>query len=85
MSEFYRSLGRRIKHRRRMLYLRQRDVATVVGVTMQQIQKYEYGLNRISLEHYLKLCVALDCDLDQLVSEALTEKPIAINPRKISP
>jgi len=41
-------LGRRLRSRRRMLGLTQQQLAIVVGVRFQQIQKYECGANRIS-------------------------------------
>src|ERR1700690_3353374 len=41
-------LGRRLRSRRRLLGLTQQQLAQVVGVRFQQIQKYECGANRIS-------------------------------------
>ncbi len=41
-------LGRRLRSRRRLLGLTQQQLAIVVGVRFQQIQKYECGANRIS-------------------------------------
>jgi transcriptional regulator with XRE-family HTH domain len=41
-------LGRRLRSRRRLLGLTQQQLALVVGVRFQQIQKYECGANRIS-------------------------------------
>ena len=42
------ALGRRLRHRRRLLDLTQRDVALGTGVTFRQIHKYESGANRMS-------------------------------------
>lgn len=52
MSDSYitpsdRRVGRRFKERRKQLRLTQRDMADALGVSFQQIQKYERGLNRI--------------------------------------
>ena len=41
-------VGDRVRARRRELSLSQTDLATAVGVTFQQVQKYERGFNRIS-------------------------------------
>ena len=41
-------LGKRLKARRLMLDLSQEKLADLVGVTFQQIQKYENGVNRIA-------------------------------------
>ncbi len=41
-------VGSRVRMRRLMLDLSQTDVANALGVTFQQVQKYEKGTNRIS-------------------------------------
>lgn len=41
-------VGQRIAVRRKLLKLSQKDLATHVGYSYQQVQKYEKGLNRVS-------------------------------------
>ena len=41
-------VGSRLRMRRRMLDMSQTDVANALGLTFQQLQKYEKGSNRIS-------------------------------------
>lgn len=41
-------IGKKLKNRRLMLNLSQESLAEKVGLTFQQIQKYEQGKNRIS-------------------------------------
>ncbi len=41
-------VGNRVRMRRLMLGMSQTDLANAVGLTFQQIQKYEKGKNRIS-------------------------------------
>ncbi|MEO5373852.1 MAG: helix-turn-helix domain-containing protein [Alphaproteobacteria bacterium] len=41
-------VGRRLRLRREILRLSQEQVASAIGVTFQQIQKYEQGRNRVS-------------------------------------
>lgn len=41
-------VGHRIRMRRMMLRMSQTDLANKVGVTFQQVQKYESGTNRVS-------------------------------------
>ncbi len=41
-------LGERIKRRRKSLSISQQKLGEVLGVSFQQIQKYEKGINRIS-------------------------------------
>lgn len=41
-------VGKRLKIRRNLMGMSQDDLAREIGVTFQQIQKYEHGTNRIS-------------------------------------
>lgn len=41
-------VGARLRFRRKMMNLSQTDLAEALGITFQQIQKYERGANRIS-------------------------------------
>ncbi len=41
-------VGQRLRDRRRTLDLSQQDIAKILGISYQQVQKYECGLNRIS-------------------------------------
>jgi transcriptional regulator with XRE-family HTH domain len=48
-------VGNRLRMRRLMLDMSQTEVATAVGVTFQQLQKYEKGANRISASRLQQL------------------------------
>ena len=52
--------GKRLRARRRKLAMTQVDVANMVGVGFQQIQKYESGANRISASRLWDLAKALE-------------------------
>lgn len=52
-------VGRRLRHRRWMLGMAQRDLADAVGVNFQQIQKYESGANRICASRLWDIAKAL--------------------------
>jgi len=52
-------LGRRLRRRRRLLGLTQQQVAEVVGIRFQQVQKYECGANRVSAARLWQLSEAL--------------------------
>lgn len=52
-------LGKRLRARRRLLGLTQQQLAVVVGVRFQQIQKYECGANRISASRMWSLAEVL--------------------------
>ena len=51
--------GAMLKKRRLQLGISQEELAKFVGVTFQQIQKYETGYNRISLSKLYRFCVYL--------------------------
>nr|WP_275064716.1 helix-turn-helix transcriptional regulator [Bartonella sp. AU55XJBT] len=42
------SIGKRIRHRRISMRLSQKELGNSLGVSFQQIQKYEKGFNRVS-------------------------------------
>jgi transcriptional regulator with XRE-family HTH domain len=52
-------VGNRIKMRRLLLGISQDDLAHKVGVTFQQVQKYEKGINRISSGRLQEIAGAL--------------------------
>lgn len=52
-------IGKRVKGRRLELDLSQERLADLVGVTFQQIQKYENGVNRIAASRLWDLARAL--------------------------
>lgn len=53
---FNRYVGRRIKTARHQAGHSQEELGRLIGVTFQQIQKYEKGANKISLENLWRLC-----------------------------
>ncbi len=53
-------LGKRLRRRRRLLGLTQQQLAEVVGVQFQQIQKYECGANRLSAARLWAIAGALE-------------------------
>ena len=56
-------VGRRMRWRRRLLGLSQSNLADVIGVRFQQIQKYEAAINRLSDATLWKLACALGVDV----------------------
>jgi len=53
-------VGKRIRLRRVQLGLSQTELGHKLGVTFQQIQKYENGTNRVSCSRLYETSVALD-------------------------
>jgi transcriptional regulator with XRE-family HTH domain len=58
-----RYVGARVRGRRRMLGLTQHQLAELIGVSYQQANKYETGLNRVSAGRLYQIAQALDTDV----------------------
>ena len=53
-------VGNRVKARRKDLGMTQQDLAKALGLTFQQVQKYERGANRISASKLFMISNTLD-------------------------
>lgn len=53
-------VGARVRMRRTMLDMSQTDLADKIGLTFQQIQKYEKGTNRIGASRMVQIAEALN-------------------------
>jgi transcriptional regulator with XRE-family HTH domain len=62
VTEVDAGIGARIRARRNALKLPLQHVAGLVGVTYQQLGKYESGDNRISAAMLTKIAESLECD-----------------------
>ena len=63
------ALGLAIRLRRHARGLSQSALGEAIGVSFQQIQKYERGSNRVSFSTMVRICEALDCHVSDLVAE----------------
>jgi transcriptional regulator with XRE-family HTH domain len=55
------AIGARLRAYRRGKGMSQAELGAVLGVTFQQVQKYENGRNRLSGSRLVQVCGALDC------------------------
>ncbi|HSM43021.1 MAG TPA: helix-turn-helix transcriptional regulator [Afifellaceae bacterium] len=53
-------VGRRIRERRRQLGISQVQLAATIGVSYQQLQKYEQGTNQVAASRLPAIAAALD-------------------------
>ena len=53
-------VGQRLRMRRTLLGLNQKKIAEALGLTFQQLQKYEKGANRVSASRLFELSQILD-------------------------
>ncbi len=64
-------VGAKVKTRRLMLGLSQDDLAKAIGLTFQQVQKYERGTNRISVSRLMDISRALKTPVDYFIEGCL--------------
>lgn len=79
------ALGARIRVRRNELKLTQETLAEALGVTYQQVQKYERGIDRISVSMLIKIARRLDCTVAALIGEQPGSVDDALAPRLAVP
>lgn len=80
-------IGDRIRAYREIAGLNQSELGELVGVTFQQIQKYEYGTNKISIGRLLEICDALKVSAVTFLhglteNTAITEQPALVSDNK---
>lgn len=69
-------VGSRVRRERLLKKITQEYLAERLGITFQQIQKYENGTNRISISRLVHICQVLQTDICEIVkniAEASTE------------
>ena len=57
-------IGSRVRARRTMLGMSQERLADALGLTFQQVQKYEKGMNRIGASRLLQIAGILDVGIE---------------------
>lgn len=71
-------VGARIGARRKLLQLSQKELAEKLGITFQQVQKYEKGVNRIGAGRLYSIASILGVDInyfyDDVDSESYTQQ-----------
>lgn len=75
-------VGRRLRLRRIMVGMSQEQLADAIGVTFQQIQKYERGANRISASRLWDLSVMLNCPVSFFYKE-MEDDVACASPRNV--
>lgn len=62
------ALGLAIRVQRRAASMSQAELGAAVGLSFQQIQKYERGTNRVSFSVLVRICEALRCQLADVLA-----------------
>ena len=66
-------VGARIGARRKLLQLSQKELAERLGITFQQVQKYEKGVNRIGAGRLYSIATILGVGVDYFYDDVTTE------------
>lgn len=70
-----RSLGTRVKHRRRAVGMSQSALGDKIGVSFRQVQKYENGINRIGVSRLEEIAQALNVPIAHFLSRPVESPP----------
>jgi transcriptional regulator with XRE-family HTH domain len=71
------AVGKRVRERRMLLGWSQQRLAEALGVTFQQVQKYERGANRFSASMLEATAKALEVPISHLFSDTHRNEPEA--------
>ncbi|WP_375641775.1 MULTISPECIES: helix-turn-helix domain-containing protein [unclassified Bartonella] len=70
-------IGKKIRHRRISMGLSQKELGNHLGVSFQQIQKYEKGLNRVSAGCLLEIAKKLDVPVNFFYADLATKEDLS--------
>ncbi len=73
-SEVDRAIGSKINELRISMGITRQDLASQVGVTHQQLQKYERGVNRITVSRLFDISRALNVPITVFIDSASGEE-----------
>jgi transcriptional regulator with XRE-family HTH domain len=76
-ADLNKRLGAVIREKRVMLGLSQEALGKRIGVTFQQVQKYEKGVNQVVFARLVELAEALDTSVTDLATVAVGEQPVS--------
>jgi len=67
-------VGRRIRQARRDARLTQEQLGNMIGLTFQQVQKYEKGVNRVSAGTLYEIAQVLDLPISWFFDEGVVNR-----------
>lgn len=76
-------VGKRIRLRRTILHITQQQMAEMLGLTFQQVQKYEKGMNRVGASRLWDISKVLDVPMgfffEDIDKEVAQKSPMMLN------
>lgn len=76
-------VGARVRLRRTLLGMSQEELGKAIGLTFQQVQKYERGANRIGASRLWDLSRVLDCPMSFFFEE-MDDATASASPRNLN-
>ncbi|MDR1026544.1 MAG: helix-turn-helix domain-containing protein [Lactobacillus sp.] len=72
IDNIYLSIGQKIKSARMEKKIKIKDLADKLGITYQQLQKHEKGVNRLTICRLIEIAHALDVPIEYFIDNKLT-------------
>lgn len=67
----YKKIGQCVREMRQSIKMSQENLAKKLGVSFQQVQKYESGENRIPLVQFVQVCRLTDHSVQEIVDQLI--------------
>ncbi|WP_019222889.1 helix-turn-helix domain-containing protein [Bartonella rattaustraliani] len=71
------SVGKKIRFRRNFMKISQKQLGRQLGVSFQQIQKYEKGINRVAAGRLQEIANILDVDISYFYTDITQKKNVS--------
>ncbi len=71
------AIGARLRTLRKQVGISQTTLADAIGVTFQQVQKYEKGTNRVAVSTLIAICRTLGVGTADVIASVAGEEPSA--------
>lgn len=80
-------VGKRIRLRRTILHITQQQLAEMLGLTFQQVQKYEKGLNRVGASRLWDISCVLNVPMnfffEDMEDQVASRSPMMLNKNSV--
>lgn len=71
MSQVDVIIGMNLRRMRKQIKLSQSELGKLLGISFQQIQKYEQGINRLTISRALDICGVMHLSISEFISQLL--------------
>jgi transcriptional regulator with XRE-family HTH domain len=73
-SDVNKYIGSKIRYYRKICDWTQTKLGDEIGVSFQQVQKYEKGVNAVSFQKLIQICNVLNVSLNDVLGDLLKNK-----------